>query len=176
MGTQSNSQRDLETRAGMAPRKRHLALVLSFSILALAACTKDDTYLPALLADPMSSYEAEGIELVDAWEESEGRDIVMDAPTHAQAGRTYRIVDELDAESVLNDAVAFAESQGWRMQQDITVSTLFVGSKPLPPGDGRLSLALGPADPTQDPDGSRSLNVLLDFGSVRFDDTTTSLP
>ena len=174
MGTQSISQRDLETRARMATRKRQFVVLLSLSILALTACTRDDTYLPALLADPMASYEADGIVLIDAWEESEGRDIIMDAPTHAEVGRRYRIEDQNQAEDVLTEAVAFARSQGWRIQAESSLE--YRGTMETSAGTGRLHLSLPAEDVVQDPDGPRLLRILLDFGPVRFDETTTSSP
>jgi hypothetical protein len=124
----------------------------------------------------MSENEAEGIILVDAWERANQPGFLGGKPTHAVVGPPYRIEDQGRAESVLTEAAAFAKSQGWRMQEDVTVSTLFTASKPLPPGGGRLGLALGAVDPVHDPDGPRVLNILLDFGSVWFHDTTTSTP
>jgi hypothetical protein len=120
----------------------------------------------------MASYETDGVELVDAWEQGEGRDIVTDKPTHAGVVREYRIEVQSEAEDILMDAVVYAGSQGWSIQEDMTSSVLFNGSKHLPPGEGRLRLALGAADPLEAPDGPRVLTLLLDFGLVLSGDPT----
>jgi len=152
---------------------RALLLLMAMSV---AACTSDDTYLPALLADPMASYEAPGIVLIDAWEVPEGRDIIMDSPTHAQVGRTYRIEDQGQAERVLEEAATYAESNGWRLTPSRPSPTGYGGAKDLAPGDARIGISLVAADPLNDRDGPRVLRIHMDFGSVRFDDTTTSPP
>jgi hypothetical protein len=157
------------------PRRWATGFLLLALAVVVVACSRDDTYLPALLDDPMASYEAPGIELAHSWQEAEGRDVVMDVPTHAEVGRTYRILDQDQAEAILADAVAFAESSGWLVEPSrISPTTGYGGTKELPPGVGRLGVSLGVADPIQDPNGPRVLTILLDFDrSIR--DTTKSL-
>lgn len=49
----------------MIQDRLRLRAVYASLALALASCSTDSVYLPALEADPMASYEAEGIELVE---------------------------------------------------------------------------------------------------------------
>jgi hypothetical protein len=125
----------------------------------------------------MADYQAQGIELVDAWEQAERPGFLGGKPTHAEVGRTYRIVDQSRVDEILTEAVEFAASQGWRLQPSGTSPTAGSGgSKELAPGDGRLGISLGAADTLHDPDGPRVLRIHLDFGPVRFDNTTPSAP
>jgi hypothetical protein len=162
---------------GFDSQVRGILLLGLLAVVSLPSCSSDPTYLPALLADPVADYEAPGLQLIDSWERAEGRDFFMDKPVHAEVGRTYRIADQDQAERILNDAVEFAQGHEWRLEPSIiSPNTLYIGAKDLGPGEGRLSIALGAADPLHDPDGQRVLQVLLDFGPVRFDDTTTTAP
>ncbi|MCI0677952.1 MAG: hypothetical protein L0Z63_02775 [Actinobacteria bacterium] len=121
----------------------------------------------------MASYEAEGVVLIDAWEQGEGMG-PLGKPVHAKVDRTYRIDDPTDADQALKDAVAFAESVGWRLTPSpISPANQFLGSKDLPSGDGRLFIASGP-DPLQDRSNDWILRIHLDYGPVRFEETTTS--
>jgi hypothetical protein len=151
-----------------------LALLTVIGVLA-TSCSSDDTYLPTLLEDPIASYEAEGIVLVDSWERAEGRDLFFRTPTHAEVVRSFRIVDQSRSERVLEEAAAYAEANGWRLAPARTSpATGYRGAKQLAPGDARLVVSLGAADPLHDPDGPRVLRIHLDFGPVRFDGTTTT--
>jgi hypothetical protein len=156
----------------MARHSRKLLALAFLSLLTLSACSVDRTYLPALLADPMADYEAEGIELVNAMEDAEGHDIIMDMPTHAEVWRKYRIEDQIQVEALLVEAVVYAEAQGWRMQKESDRE--YLGAKALEPGMGRLHLSTPAFDVLNDPDGPRGLRISLDFGPVRFDDDTTT--
>jgi hypothetical protein len=154
----------------MAPRKRLFVVLLSLSILALTACTRDDTYLPALLDNPMADYVADGVELIAASEQGEGTDFVMDMPTHAEVVRRYRIEDQGQVEQILSDAAAFAESVGWRVQQES--ETEYRGAAELDVGSARIHLSTPVEDIASDPNGPRVLRISMDFGPVRFDETT----
>ncbi|HZD24166.1 MAG TPA: hypothetical protein VE569_12320 [Acidimicrobiia bacterium] len=122
----------------------------------------------------MASYEAEGLIMFDSWERAEGHSLVTDKPVHAEVERVFRLADQGRSERILEEAATYAEENGWRMQRDLTVSTLFVGAKSMEPGDARLGISLAASDPLHDPDGPRVLRIHLDFGSVRFDETTTT--
>ena len=167
-------------RIAMPRPGRRLLTIAVLSLLALSACTIDRTYLPALLADPMADYEAEGIDLVDAWEEGEGHNIIMDMPTHADVWRKYRIEDQTKVETLLADAVAYAEAHGWRIEQGSSgvIWDGYRGAKEMELGMARLVVSTGPFDVLDDPDGPKGLTIHLDFGPVRFDEdtTTTSAP
>jgi len=160
-------------------KQRSRAKLLTTVLLvtaAVAGCSSDDAYLPALLADPMAAYEADGIVLIDSWERPEGHSLVTDKPVHAEVGRRYRIVDESRAEQLVAEAAAVAESEGWRLNAPRDdPPTGFRGAKRLVSGDARLIVSLVPEAPSRDSEGTRILRVILDFGSVRFDEATTSV-
>lgn len=137
----------------------------------VAACSSDDTYLPALLADPMASYEADGIELTATEEFAESTGPFR-KPVHAQVVRTYRIEDQGQAQELLLEAAAFAELEGWRVRPSRSSPTVgYGGTKQLPPGEARLGVSLSAFDPLHDPDGPRVLRISLDYGPVLFDES-----
>lgn len=142
----------------------------------LAACSSDDTLLPALLADPMASYEADGIVLVDSLEQAEGRELLSGKPIHARVDRTYQIGDQSKTEQVLNEAASYAEAGGWRVEPGGIDPTLgYGGAKDLGPGGARLGISLVAQDPLHDPDGPRALRITLRFGTASVGNTTTSI-
>jgi hypothetical protein len=133
-------------------------------LLVLVGCTSDDTYLPALEADPMASYEADGLELSDSWEYAYRTRLGGGVPHQPEVARTYRIEDQSQARQLLEDAVAFAVSEGWEMTQPLTNRPDFYsGTKELGPGTGELGVWLGAEDPLHDPDGPRRLKILLEY-------------
>jgi hypothetical protein len=141
-------------------------------VFLLGACWGDDTYLSALVADPMAEYESDGIVMIDSWEQSEGRSLVGDKPVHAEVGRTYRIVDQDEAHLVFDAAVSRAVSQGWKFA--VSEATGALGAKELASRSGRLSIALIPDDPLNDPDGPLVLRIYIDFGVVGSQVTTST--
>lgn len=143
-----------------------LALLLASTV---GACAADDPKLAGLLADPMADYQAEGIALILSRDQGEGRSLVTDKPILAEVRRGYRIADQDDMQAVLQKAVAFAESQGWRMEQGSAGPTIFVGEKDLEQGHGRIYITLGPAEPIDDPDGPRVLTIRLEYGPALVD-------
>lgn len=166
--------RDSSVKSVRRLHRRLLAIGVLASVVVLSGCSSN-TYLPALLDDPMASYEAEGVSLIEAWEQEEGHSLVTDKPVHAEVERLYQIADQNQADQVLADAVAAAESHGWQIAPSSTTPTLgYRAAKELPPGDGRLRVSLVPADPLNEPQSPPVLRIVLDFGSVRFDSTTTS--
>jgi hypothetical protein len=99
----------------------------------------------------------------------------MDMPTHAEVGRTYGIIDQSQAQAILTEAVAYAESRGWQVEPSPSSSdTSYRGTKELPPGRVGLGISLVPEDPLHDIDGPQVLSINLEYGSVRLDNTTTS--
>ena len=151
------------------PRRWH-RIVPVLLLVAIPACSRDHTYLPALLANPMASYQADGIELIDSSEQGEGTDIVLAMPTNAEVVRRYRIEDQSRTAEVLSDAVAFSESVGWRMQRES--DSAYLGALDLDVGPGRIHLSTTAEEVLTDPDGPRVLRIYMDFGSVRFDSPT----
>ncbi|MCI0677950.1 MAG: hypothetical protein L0Z63_02765 [Actinobacteria bacterium] len=153
------------------PTRRTGILWLFIVLLALTACTTDDTYLPALLADPMASYGAEGIVQTDSWDYAQRRSFLGSAPVQAEVGRTYRIEDQSQAGGHLDAAVAFAEAAGWKMSQPLPDQPEFYrGTKDLIPGSARLSLGLVAADPLGNPDGPKQLTIHIEFHPVPEED------
>ena len=128
-------------------RLRLLAVYASLA-LALASCSTDSVYLPALEADPIASYEAAGIELVeDDRNPEEGPDLIFGKPSRASVRRVYDIVDGAEGESVLSEAVSYAESVGWHMEaESITGSQAFLGWRQMPPGEARVIMAIDVED------------------------------
>ena len=152
-------------------RKRAAGVLILMLAVGVTACSRDDTYLPALLADPMANYEAEGLELADSWEYAERPSVVGSPPGHAELERSYRIADSVNIEEVVAEAVAYAESVGWEVGRDSIASRLYVGTKDLEPGPGRLGISFGP-DVDSYPDGEWHLRIHLDFDPVQSDETT----
>jgi hypothetical protein len=142
---------------------RRWVLIL-LAVLGLGACSADGTYLPALLADPMADYQAPGLVLFDTFQLGEHKSVFGSAPVHAKASQWYRIEDQSEVQDRLLEAVAYAESVGWQMQQESAIS--FSGVKELEPGMGEIFLWLGPEDPLEDPEGPRVLGVRLSFDTA----------
>ena len=149
------------------PSRRLLAVAV-LSLLALPACSVDPTYLSALLADPMAEYQAEGINLFDAFESNEHSGFLGGKPGHAEVGRHYRIENQSEVRNHLEEAVEYAKSQGWRIQKESDRE--YRGTRELEPGTGRIHLSTPVEDILNDPNGPRMLRIYLDFGPVRFDD------
>jgi hypothetical protein len=140
------------------------ALLLLALTLGVSACSSDSTYLPALLADPMADYQAPGLILFDTFQIGEHKSFAGSAPVHAELVQRYRIEDQGEAQDRLLEAVAYAESVGWQMQQEFTAS--FSGRRTLEPGMGYIFVSLGSEDPLHDPEGPRVLGVSLSFDPV----------
>jgi hypothetical protein len=131
-------------------RKALIPVILLLGML--SACSTDDTYLPALLADPMAEYEAEGIEFIDRGTQGYVASDVLGNKVPANVRTRYRILDGSAIDGVLEEAITEAEGHGWALRLG-TGPTSRVGSKELSIGEGELILAIIPSDP-EDPDGS----------------------
>ncbi|HUP16042.1 MAG TPA: hypothetical protein VM848_08340 [Acidimicrobiia bacterium] len=108
--------------------------------------------------------------LSDSWEYGQRSSFLGSGPVQAEVGRTYRIEDQSQAEQLLKEAVARAELEGWHAKEPLTErTTLYWGVKELAPGSGRLFIALGAADPINDPNGPRQLSIHLEFDPVPTD-------
>lgn len=143
---------------------RGLAVLFVLVAVIVVACSTDDTFLPALLADPMASYQAEGLELSDSWEYPQGTGFLGSGPDPAEVGRKYRIEDQAQAERLLSDTVEFAESQGWSMSRPPADKPYFyAGEKELAPGSAKLAVALGAEDPLEDPEGPVALRIRMNY-------------
>lgn len=112
----------------------------------------------------MASYESEGLELSDSWEYAQRSSFLGSGPVQAEVGRRYRIGDQEQAEHLLNEAVAFAEFEGWSMTRPIAdLPHFFGGARELGPGTGELSVFLVAKDPINDPDGPSQLGIKIEF-------------
>ncbi len=112
----------------------------------------------------MASYEAEGLELSDSWEYGYRRRLGGGVPHQPEVGRLYQIEDQSQARQLLQEAVAFAESEGWTMTQSPTDQPdVYRGTKELSRASAELGIGLGAVDPTDDPDGPVQLNVFMEF-------------
>jgi hypothetical protein len=118
----------------------------------------------------MASYEAEGLDLSDSWEHAQRGSFLGSAPVQAEVGRRYRIEDQSQAVQLLEEAVAFAESEGWTMTQPLQDNPDFYrGTKALVPGSGELGIFLVAVDAIDDPGGPRQLGVKIEFDPVPTD-------
>ena len=113
------------------------------------------------MADPMADYQAPGLVLFDTFQLGEHKSIFGSAPVHAELMHRYRIEDQSEAQDRLLEAVAYAESVGWQMQQEFPAS--FSGRRALEPGMGYIFVSVGAEDPLHDPEGPRVLDVSLRF-------------
>jgi hypothetical protein len=148
-------------------RRLQAAGILVCLLPVLAGCSGDDTYLPALEADPMASYEADGLELSDSWEYAQRPRLSGGVPHQAEVGRRYQIEDQSQAEQLVEDAVEFAESEGWEMKQPLEDKPdFFSGTKELGPGTGELSVFLVAVDPIHDPDGPIQMRLKIEYDPV----------
>ena len=150
--------RERDVRLGVSLRWKTLIPFILLGLL--SACSNDDTYLPALLAEPMASYEADGIELIDR--DSQGYRAERPFPQSAQVNSIYRVLDESQAEMVLQEALASAEGSGWEMTPSPTIPNRFVGLKELGVGEGRLIVVTAP----EEEEGGQRLHILLGFSSI----------
>jgi hypothetical protein len=132
-----------------------LALIAVVGLV--TACSSDDRFLPALLADPMASYEAEGIELVRSEETPRGTDLVTRKPINAEVRRIYGLEQQSEADQVFEDAIAAAEAAGWDMRDLGPTESAFGGwgitaSKEFDWGPAQLTIGVGqtPGEPDSD--------------------------
>lgn len=143
-----------------------MSLTLSATlILLLTSACSSGPFLANLKADPVASYEAEGITEARRWITREGT--VLGKPTYAKVLVVYHIEDQSQVDRVLEEAVAFAEQNGWRMEPSNLSPPRFRGSKGMGVVDrpGRLSIAVGPEDPLKLPEGQPwALVIILDHG------------
>ena len=136
-------------------RPRWVVAILVGSVV-LTSCVNDQTYLPALEADPMANYEADGIELIDR--HVQGYRVERPFAQPAKVFSSYRIEDP-NTELAFEAAVSSAQAAGWAMSE-ISRSNVFVGNKVFHVGEGRLIVSLVIQD------GEERLNIDLGFASV----------
>jgi hypothetical protein len=120
----------------------------------------DDTYLPALLDDPVADLNLPGIELERSYEnEQSGRGLW--GGSHAAVTRTYRVVEDGRGPEIFETAVREARAAGWVFHPAGSVAgpgeTLGNAAyKMLEPGPAVLSLSLD--------EGGDLLSLRLDYG------------
>lgn len=150
-----------------------LAVVLAATVVAVA-CSADDTYLPALLADPMGTYEASGVDLIYKATQGRGETPIVGGTHVARVILRYEVADE-DAKDALGDAVTYARDQGWEMSEAPIPGVsdeVFRGEKDLGVGLGRMILAVD-RDPEESVSpGSVTFGMTLGFDHVYEEETT----
>jgi len=126
-------------------------LLAAFALIGVlvAGCSSDDTFLPALLADPMASYEADDVRLVRSQERPRGTDLVTRKPITAQVWRRYELKQHAESDQVFADAMAAAEAAGWELRDSGPSESAFGGwgttaSKGFDWGPARLTIGVGP--------------------------------
>ncbi len=134
--------------------RRRLGRAVSYALVAVVGvsvggCSSDDTFLPALLADPMASYQAEGISLVRSDNQARGTSLVTGKPVYAKVVRRYELEDEDEGEEVLGRAIVAAEAAGWVFDDGPPRESVFDArvtgaSKSFDWGSARLILTVGP--------------------------------
>lgn len=131
----------------------------------VAGCSSDDRFLPALLDDPMASYEAEGIRVVRTEERPRGTDLITRKPITAQVRRVYELEDPAEADQVFADAMAAAEMARWDMRETGPSESAFGGwgttaSKQFDWGPVLLIIGVGPTP--GEPESDMRLRITLD--------------
>jgi len=139
----------------------HILIVLL--AVGAAACSDDDTYLPALLADPMAEYSHPDLEVDFRTEIPRGEGRVGGFASLASV--TTGFVLHGDADSVIADLLATAESAGWTvLSQEPAVGSDgtkgWSAEKELPEGVAGLGVNLSPPDSDEDWDLSIRLSFL----------------
>lgn len=153
---------DPETRR-WSSRHALLALVIIFIAL-VAACSSDNRFLSALLADPMATYEADGLVLVHSDDRPRRTDLVTRKPITARVTRFYELNQPHNADQVFNDALAAAEAAGWdfggRTPTESFGGQVVSASKPLDWGPAELTIGIGPTP--GEPDSDIMLRLWID--------------
>lgn len=84
------------------------------AIGAVTGCSSDQTYLPALQADPMASWQPEGAELVNESEQEYDEGGSTSKQSLAAVTRVFRLPSAADVDAARQQALAYAESEaGW---------------------------------------------------------------
>lgn len=137
-----------------------VGVIVVASLLGVFAAP-DDTYLPALLADPVADMTLPGVEL-ERSSESEQSDSGLFGGTRANVTRTYRVVEIGTGQGIFEPAVIRAREAGWVFDPVGPVAGFrralsIRGYKTLEPGPAVLSLSLD--------EGGDSLRLNLQYGS-----------
>lgn len=125
----------------------HLVLA-AMALWVVAACSSDTTYLPALKADPMASYEAPGLELLERFQQGRTPVLFSDAFRVARIFSEYEIKGE-GVDEIFSEVVAAAEASGWVAEEHLMANTpdeRFVGAKDFGVGLGRIVIYVSPEE------------------------------
>lgn len=105
----------------MTTTTRRMLLGLTAAVLALgfAGCSSSDgTYLPALKADAMASWQPDDAELLRKSEQGYDQGGATSKQTLAQVTRTFRLPSAAQARQAQQSALRFARSQaGWQVDE-----------------------------------------------------------
>ena len=116
----------------------------------LSGCSTDTEYLPVLLDDPMASYQADGIHLIEKQESGRGTSPVTGKVEYAEVSRRYELEDPSQASQVLDEAVSYAASHGWTIGENdpyeaSTGALVVSATREVDWGVARLDIAVGPS-------------------------------
>jgi hypothetical protein len=148
------------------PRRLAVAGGLLVLLAVLTACTSDDTYLPALLADPMAGYSHPSLEVDFRAETPKAPNPIWGGESEAKV--TTGFVLDGDAGPVINDIISTAEAAGWVFAS----AELEVGpqgyrgwsaSKELVEGLAAFSVTLGPPNAGEDWDLAIRISFIEEF-------------
>jgi hypothetical protein len=121
-----------------------MVLVFAFGF---SACSTDNRFLPALKADPMASYEAEGIVLEGMTTQGRGKSFVTGKPVYAELTRLYVLTDPETTDDVMADAFEAAVAAGWVFDHEPSENVFgnysTLGHKDFDWGPASISIAVG---------------------------------
>jgi hypothetical protein len=102
------------------------------------SCTYEFNYLWALKGDPMAKLDLPGTELDRSSSKVGGT--VMGKPVYTEITRVYRIDNQAKADGLLEQAAAYAESSGWKIELSSSQDA-YRGTKG--PETGRADIYIG---------------------------------
>lgn len=135
-------------------------LLMLAGVVLVAACSSDDTYLPALLADPMADYSNPSLEVESRVEIPEGKQPLSGAQD-ATILTGYLLTGS--EESVVSDILSAAEAASWILDPDSPViegeNATWSASKMLPEGLASMTISSRPRSSTRPYDIGISLTI-----------------
>ena len=154
---------DVRPRTTSRWRVAHILGILLLMVGAVACSPDDDTYLPALLADPMAEYSHPDLEVEFRTEIPQGEGRVSGFASLASV--TTGFILQGDADSVIANVLATAEDAGWTvLSQEPAVGSDgtkgWSAEKELPEGLAGLGVNVSPPDSEEDWDLSIRLSFL----------------
>lgn len=135
------SSRGVERSTGVNWRTG--TVVAALLLVLLAACSTDDTYLPALLEDPIAHLESESADLVRRTERPEShRGFFGGSPALVQ--QVVEIREGIEPDQAVLEAVAAARAAEWVFDENRypTSFGLWKGTKTLEIGEAAVDISI----------------------------------